>query len=74
MTFLRGDFTLAHRALSACASVAAAAPPSAGDNELLLPLETSGAFPAGALEDLAVRRNWGRAWQIILLSMSQDAS
>ena len=35
----RADFTLAHRALGRCASVAAALGPSATDDELLAPLE-----------------------------------
>jgi len=69
----RADFTLSHRALGQCASVAAALGPSASDDELLRPLEETmlgagagvlshgGAFPAGPPLDPALRRSWG-AW------------
>jgi uncharacterized protein YdiU (UPF0061 family) len=69
----RADFTLAHRALGRCASVAAALGSSATDDELLAPLEETarwegegiyrhgGAFPAGPPQDPALRQSWG-AW------------
>ena len=60
----RADFTLAHRALGRCASVAAGLGPTASDDDLLAPLEDAhagGAFPAAPPVDPALRASWG-AW------------